>query len=255
MADLGARVSRRGYDVATCSDRQVLWSSSFQSLKVVGVLDTTFNIPSGSTTLMTHNLGYVPFFWVQFPWLFSMENICVNSTEVKWDTTRVPLTPSYHVGDSVTVRMMLFNPQITTTFTSPTINTTDEVAGGYGDYGIKASIAGKDISSTNPLDLVFSSGSTGTGQAIQMPIVQKFGYVSGHDGSVQTVSHGLTYPPMFVAYVENGGYWNQIFPDFVVGPSQFADAYCDSSNIYYYNSYFSGNNNYAYFILKDPSNT
>jgi hypothetical protein len=183
-----------------------------------------------------------------------MEHVAVNSTQVIWDTTRVPLT-SWTVGESIRIVMMLFNPQITTSFTSPIIDTTDETASGYADYGIKASLVGKDISSTNPLDLVFSSGGTGAGQPVQMPIVQSFGYISSHDGSLQTISHGLSYPPMFGAYVKNGGYWNQVFPDFIVGPTQFADAYCDSSNIYFYNNYFSGSNPYAYFILKDPSNT
>jgi len=62
MADLGMRISKEGFDVKTCSDDQLVMSSSFNMLK------TALNGTAAGTTFISHGLGYPPIY-------FSMDKI------------------------------------------------------------------------------------------------------------------------------------------------------------------------------------
>lgn len=54
MGDYGMKVSKEGFDVKTCEDKDLVMSSSFNLLKTKSVLH------NGGT--ITHDLGYVPIY-------------------------------------------------------------------------------------------------------------------------------------------------------------------------------------------------
>jgi hypothetical protein len=60
MADWGMRVSQEGFDVKTCSDDELIMSSSLNQLKTAKV-----GTISGGTGVVTesHTLGFVPLFF------------------------------------------------------------------------------------------------------------------------------------------------------------------------------------------------
>jgi len=61
MRDFGAAVSQKGYDVKTCADRFLVYSSAFSNLKINNVYSVSTTIPTAgniNTITITHNLGY-----------------------------------------------------------------------------------------------------------------------------------------------------------------------------------------------------
>lgn len=66
--DWGLKIAQTGYDVKTCPDNKLVYSSEYPQLKIhsSGSGSHTFTNYEGYITLSTHNLGYRPFFaiWV-----------------------------------------------------------------------------------------------------------------------------------------------------------------------------------------------
>ena len=70
-SDWGLKIAQTGFDVKTCADNQLIYSSKYSQLKIHSSGSGTYvatgaGIYGFSTTLSTHNLGYRPFFilWV-----------------------------------------------------------------------------------------------------------------------------------------------------------------------------------------------
>ena len=57
MADYGAAVSQKGYDVKTCADRFLVYSSAFPILKIFSVVAITGVVPDGASADFTANAG------------------------------------------------------------------------------------------------------------------------------------------------------------------------------------------------------
>ncbi len=67
MADYGLKVSQPGYNVLTCTDKQLVYSSKFATFRVFAFGSGSITIPNPvatSTVTITHNLGYRPAFAV-----------------------------------------------------------------------------------------------------------------------------------------------------------------------------------------------
>ena len=69
--DWGFKIAKTGYDVKTCEDNHLVYSSQYPQLKMHSSGSGTYTATGAtllgfSTTLTTHNLGYRPFFilWV-----------------------------------------------------------------------------------------------------------------------------------------------------------------------------------------------
>jgi hypothetical protein len=65
MEDYGIKVSKEGYDVRTCSDDQLVMSSTFNLLKTKA---TGVKTPAGD---IAHGLSYVPIFFTTRPFATS----------------------------------------------------------------------------------------------------------------------------------------------------------------------------------------
>jgi hypothetical protein len=79
------------------------------------------------------------------------------------------------------------------------------------DYGIKISLPGKDISSTNPQDFVFHSG-FGSVKIFAQPTNKNYLTVTIGSGSSTTlvIPHGLSFIPMVMWFTElkpGSGHW------------------------------------------------
>ena len=55
--DYGVAVSQKGYDVKTCDDRFLVYSSAFQTLKIFSVTSLSIVLPNGSSADFTANAG------------------------------------------------------------------------------------------------------------------------------------------------------------------------------------------------------
>lgn len=55
--DYGIKFSQKGYDVKTCADRFLTFSSAFQTLKIFSISSVTGVVPSGSSADFTANAG------------------------------------------------------------------------------------------------------------------------------------------------------------------------------------------------------
>ena len=67
MTDYGIKVTLAGYDVATATDRQIIFSSEFDTIKIASSGSGNVD-PNGSATTVeiVHGLGYVPAYTVYF---------------------------------------------------------------------------------------------------------------------------------------------------------------------------------------------
>jgi capsule polysaccharide modification protein KpsS len=69
MADYGIKISKSGYDYDD-GDRRLIYNSKYPLLKIksIGTGTLTVTSGSGSKTVLTHSLGYKPFFylWINY---------------------------------------------------------------------------------------------------------------------------------------------------------------------------------------------
>lgn len=264
MPDYGAKVSRRGFDVNTASDRQLLWSSAFQALKIVDRFNVNFTADGSEKVIYTHNLGYKPMFFIYGSGgaiLWHKKRIATDTTAFKWFPNRIPT--SLPINTDATARVLIFGTEFGEVFNAPNIDIGDTATAPYGDFGIKVSRDGFDVKTAALNDLVFSSGGTLAGQAVHQQIVHKYGLISNKRGQdVQTIAHGLGYAPMFSVFVRYrtlGGsaknYWSMVMPQWTEPiADKYSDSWTDTNNIYFYD-WTQGMNarvDYAWYILKDP---
>ena len=266
MSDYGIKISRQGYDVKTCSDNQLLFSSSFVMPVVVAEGNVAINPASNSFTAVTHNLGYVPVaipivrqWWAtdSCDWDTVADAVrgavYIDSTHVWYQSN------SDHFGSDAILTVFVFNHDITSVLTSPDIDTTDDVQGTITtNYGFKVSKDGYDVKSATLANLQSYSGNSSLGYPVRHQIIHKVNHYGNlTNGSTATVAHGLGYKPMFLWYVkettpENGYFISQVTYVFSGGSAVAkVRTYCDNTNIYYVNN--SGNTLDLYYVIfKDP---
>lgn len=131
-----------------------------------------------------------------------------------------------------------------------------------GDFGLKVSLPGKDISSTTPEDFVFDSKNSNN---VKIVIKNGTTVTVGSLGNADvTITHNLGFIPMVMLYMEitpGSGNWFMGVPLFGSG-----DVYIDSTPTYTYvdNTYFkfrvvntiaaSRTVSFYYFIFGDSAN-
>lgn len=204
MADWGVKTSREGLDVTSAADSQLLFSSSWPTLKIEaqGLVSVTHN---ADKVLYTHNLGYVPMFWFYqksgTTSKFGMVNgtIEANSTELKYFNTGG--------GGSADYYFYIFRQPISTDFTAEvTANTLQGPGDTNRDYGIKVTKDGYDITNTDLRKFVVHSGTL-------TPNIHtvKYGVTAGNtsdyfgSGAAQLkIGHDLGYQPLAFFYVNPG---------------------------------------------------
>lgn len=187
----GLKVSRQGYDVNSASDRQLAFSSEWPLLPIEA--EGTFTIENGETydeVIYTHNLGYEPVFYV---WeendskLYPGGKLYVYNFYVT--------TTALHINDSTftdsTIHWKIFRRPLKTNYDSGTLISTDTTEEDSADYGIKVSLPGKGVSSTDKRDF-----------GVRSDVRQFMIHMSGYDEDIyeKTITHNLGYRPMYWLY-------------------------------------------------------
>lgn len=70
MGNYGTKIAKAGYDYDD-GDRRLIYNSAYPLLKIAfsGSGTLTLSSDAGSKTIVTHNLGYLPFFYVWITYL------------------------------------------------------------------------------------------------------------------------------------------------------------------------------------------
>lgn len=191
------KISRKGYDVATCSDRQLVFSSEWPCLKIVK--QGTFSV-TGATTIYTHNLGYYPFFMI------FINRADGGGTDANSRLSYIPYSSAFEMSTTalectipVTVDgyYYIFALDLETNYTAPIIQPSDVSQGETNDYVYAISKNGEDISSTDYRDFVVHSD-------CRSPMVHiVHNWTEPGLGGSETITHNLGYEPMFFGFVRN----------------------------------------------------
>jgi hypothetical protein len=245
MSDIGMKVSQAGYPADTCSDEQLLFSSSFPAMPVL------FTGTLGIGNSFTHNLGYYPAYCIQY-----------NTT----DTASNPV--AYFTGSDVTTTTLdneiynasigytIFARNLLTNYTAPIINTTAAIQTINHDYGYKVSKDGQEVTTATLQNLTSFSGASLAGYGVRQWIVHQSGYGTINNGDTVNIGHSLGYTPMFLFYwgvVGSNKYTlGTAIYNLIGGANVIFQATINSSQLSIINN--EGNNfNYAYIIFKDPA--
>lgn len=212
MSDIGTKTSLKGYDVISCADHELLFSSSWPLLKIEKQGSFEITDKTQDVTITTHDLGYPPMF-------LAYASYGVNATD---DQTRLLTTPVmvsdttlkwfgdyYSEGaGAITVYYYIFRYNMTENFTSPVVNTESSTPATTSNYGFKIAKDGASTESSDLRDYVVHSGA----RSLQ---IHKTWYENKEsEGWLQSITHGLPYEPFFLFYLKNTytgyattGYW------------------------------------------------
>lgn len=202
MANVGIKVSRKGYDVTSCADREVAFSSLWKTLQIEH--SASFDI-SAPDTMYTHNLNYYPFFMVfhdNDPVTGSADDYSRLATISA--SSMFPITDTtleFEGGSQYQGRYYIFRLDLETDYTADSVQTTDTSAGTTEDrWGIAISKEGQDVHSTDFRNFVQHSNCRGA--IVHMVEHWSIGSSGVH---THTVTHNLGYIPMFFVFVKLAG--------------------------------------------------
>jgi hypothetical protein len=249
MGNLGIKVSRKGYDVKTCADQELVFSSSWPTLKIFDQGSFTIADTTQDVTLKNHALGYYPLYLVFVDRIDPSEPatgphvattgtsqfIGVDSSNLKWWGA----TRGAGAG-TISGRYYIYHYNMITDYTAPIISTADTLQGSeLDDYGIKETVDGASTSSTDLREFSIHSGT-------RKLLIHRTGYGSlGVGGGVVTITHSLGYEPMFMMFAKIQGY---TYYQMVFG----ADDSAVDSNTTAVKFAIPYQCDYAYIIFKDP---
>lgn len=218
--DYGAAVSQKGYDVKTCADRFLVYSSAFQTLKVYNTYSVSTTIPSGTkhTITINHNLGYYAPFIVVYngssrigvsrSYFFADSKTGSLDAQNTINTLTIDIylnfdmdsDPAPQAGDTVYFTVYLFLNDFTS-ISHAERNTGTSSGSSSTDYGIRISKAGFDVSSCDDKDCVLSS-------SFFNQVIDQVGVfeatADGYDQEISITDQG--YVPSVLAYYKDVNY-------------------------------------------------
>ena len=204
MGDTGIKVSRKGYDVTKCADRELEFSSAWNALKIDST--GTFTIAdTGTQTIATHSLGYYPFYWVfikdysAYGWTNNDSILAYPGTSQYFQITTSKLewtAGAGAAGDAFTGRYYIFKNKLTTDYSADSVETTDSSATSDSDIGIKVSKAGKSVYSDDYRDFVAISSS----RTPSIHRIKTGSFGAADPGNNIEITHDLGYEPMFFMF-------------------------------------------------------
>ena len=217
--DHGSAVSQKGYDVKTCADRFLVYSSAFQTLKIFSSSYVSTTIPSSGNNTITinHNLGFFAPFLVVYN---GSTSTGVGTGYFMTDSTDLPLydnasgtglrmyenrleivipddfdEDSSSIGDTVYFTVYIFLDDFATV-SEKNVNTGVSSGASSSDYGLRISKSGYDVKTCTDEQCVLSS-------SFFNALIHKKGiqaYTTGY-----TISHNLGYVPGYLAFVKESG--------------------------------------------------
>lgn len=220
----GMKASQLGYDVTTAADYQLLYSSEWPLLKIEAQGTVTITNLAADQVLYTHNLGYVPMFWIfdtsggsggldgNLDTYAFGPGFGANSTNLKY------FGDGFTAGTR-TIRYYIFRLDLDTSFTAPTINLSPGSQTIVDGYGIKVAGPGKDVSSTDYRDFVVHTNTRSP--MVHMVESKVLSTSSPSDPFFSapaykgTWTHNLGYSPLYFAFLKDyaaSGYYTPLVP-------------------------------------------
>jgi hypothetical protein len=209
--DYGAAVSQKGFDVKTCDDRFLVYSSAFRTLKIANTYSVTSTIPASEfadahVITITHNLGYFAPVIVVYngsttrgvSQSFTMsEEFSHLDLRINANSLDIVIAPFFdagisNYGDTVYFTVYSFIETFDT-YAASVINSGTTSGSSSTDYGFRISKEGFDVKTCADVDCMISS-------SFSTNIVHKKG-----TNTSGTVSHDLGYIPSFLSFVKNSG--------------------------------------------------
>ncbi len=203
MANYGAKASQKGYDVKTCADRFLTFSTAFPTLKVFSTHSVSTTIPSSgvNTITITHNLGYFAPYLVVYNGSTTTgvgtsnlmsDNDSYLTTYMTTTQLQIPVDEYFDQyessqGDTVYFTVYIFLDKLES-YTSNIISTATASGGSSNNYGFKISKAGYDVKTCTDEQLVMSS-------SFFSGLIHKKGLLTG-----ASVDHDLGYVPAIFVY-------------------------------------------------------
>lgn len=200
--DIGIKVSQLGKSVENSKDYELLFSSSWPTLKIA--FQGSFTIPDQAvdTIMFEHNLGYYPAFSLYYAddgfgvyasnYAGSERRIGINKTHLKF------FTDTYRSGP-LTIYYYIYLIDVELNFTAPKLDANSASSYYIKDYGFKIAKEGKDINSTDLRDYVIHSGTlTPTIHSVTTGNTLVIGEYS-NTGEI-VVKHDLGYVPYYYAF-------------------------------------------------------
>lgn len=256
------KLAQSGYDASTTGDENLVYSSSWPLLKIYkhGTVSFTGNVTDNNSAVTTHDLGYVPAFWIFSnsdiqEWLASgsrqaerrSEFNGPNGQSVGISADRLSAIPPLTLGTTtLKYEWYIFALDITKDYRAPKIKSGGVIGPRNLKTVFKLAKDNKDINSHRLEDYVVHSACRSplvhAVVPFQLGFQQKFTYV-----------HELGYKPMFFAYANGPGvngtnYWMMLF----TAGSVFGFSVDDQK--IQFTAPFSSTNNYSLVVLKDPFN-
>jgi hypothetical protein len=209
MGDFGAKLSQAGYDVNSAGNQDLLFSSSFPTLKEEKTGTYTGVNTNTDVLIYEHNLGYVPFFLVQINKGSGSEMISDNTWFVDENKLYTRDATNYKYRWTI-YRLPLYQDFFSDSDQQASISQNAISK----DFGMKFAKEGKDLSSTDLRDFtIHSRGRT--------PLIHAVSTKDWHTGDTRhELKHILSYVPLAFGFTQSGvtsfppfGKTYQVFPN------------------------------------------
>ena len=248
MGDYGSAVSQKGYDVKTCADRFLVYSSKFQTLKVYATYSVSTTIPASGTNTITinHNLGFfVPFLIIYNgsstigttnSYFFTDRvgrpiidgsTVCYVNNTINSLTINVGETfDGDDTGATVYFTVYLFLNNFST-ISHTEVNTGTSSGESSNDYGIRVSKGGFDVKTCDDIDCVFSSS------FFNQVIDQQDIYTASGGSPENFPIYNQGFLPAFLSYVQPNGANYIYFTPFWVYEDKLEKTLSAGDKVYY----------------------
>lgn len=269
--DYGMKISRQGFDVKTCSDNQLLWSSSFKLPVVLHEGVHTLNAGIDNI-IVQHDLGFYPVSFITVRGLGAPsatdkdDRIFFDQGESDWTasiyitTTQIKYLANEY-SSNFPISYHVFAQNLLEDYEAPNVDLSPDVQGSYNtDWGFKVSKDGEDVKTTAFENLQSTSGSSPSGSPTRHQIIHKVAHGTAINGVDFAIPHNLGYKPMFMFYGLQSGvgyfpmqvtYYVQFNPPITVTLNQRFRTWADDTNVYLRQDSAS-DRDVAVVIFKDP---
>lgn len=219
------KVARKGFDVKTAGDENLLYSSLWPVLSIFKEVPIKITNPNADTIIFEHGLGYPPMFWdfTNFTNTFNLSGssqffsglFSVNEKYLKYTK---PQTAATGPIEGV---VQLFTLDLSKQYTAPVVNVGGVSGNIRSTRSFKLAKEGKSIHSTKLKDFVISTDA-------RSPLIHSVnpGVVQSNGGDIYgngfTVEHTLRYVPLCFGYGKGSDGYYSILASGGGGATRFA---------------------------------
>lgn len=198
------KVARKGFDVKTAGDENLLYSSLWPVLSIYKEIPVKITNPTVSVKIADHDLGYSPMFW-DFTNYTNTSILPGRSNLLFSNRISVSDHDIQYTGDifaptgTIEGVVYLFTLDLSKAYTAPIV----KIGGAGGDArstrGFKLAKEGKSIDSHNLKDFVITTDA-------RSPLIHSVTPATVSGGTIR-VEHNLGYVPLYFGYTLQNGYY------------------------------------------------